>query len=180
LHDPKICGRLAISFRVEVEMDSNLSESELQTALGALIRLQEQNRRALQAKRAEAAKLTGEATKIAEAGKGIVAAINTIRKELGLPLEEHQGAPASASLNGGATDTTSEVMRIISDHQEKGGIDIDDIDAKLKQKGVTVSSRDYLNTILTRKKNKQKKLIRVDGKWLLTDKGKTEVKMRTE
>jgi hypothetical protein len=163
-------------------MEIKLAQSELQSVLATLNKFREQNRRAYEAKRAEAAKIAGELAKIAEAGKGLAAAINSVRQELGMPLEERHDAPASSSgpSRAGETDTTFEVMRIISEHQEQGGIDIDGIEAKLKERGVKVSSRDYLNTILTRKRNKQKKLTRVDGKWLLTDKGKAEVRMKTE
>jgi hypothetical protein len=162
-------------------METKLSQGELQSVLTTLNKFQEQNRRAYEAKRAESAKIAGELAKIAEAGKGLAAAINTVKRELGMPPEQHD-APASGSGSSGAgqTDTTLEVMRIISEHQEQGGIDIDGIEAKLKERGVTVSSRDYLNTILTRKRNKQKKLTRIDGKWSLTDKGKAEVRMKTE
>ena len=160
-------------------MDSNLSRTELESTLAGLVKLYEQNRRTFEVKRAEAVKITGEMAAIAEVGKGLTASMNAIKKELGLPLDE-KPQPAAGPPSEGEIDVTLEVMRIIADHQDKGGIDIDDISAELTARGIAVSSRDYLHTILNRKKNKQKKLIRVDGKWFLTDKGKAEVKMRSE
>src|SRR5215213_2865722 len=145
-------------------MDSTLSRTELQNTLTVLTKLQEQNRSALEAKRAEAVRITGELATIAEEGRSLAASIKTVRTKLGLPEEKREISRGPSS--EGEIDTTFEVMRIIADHQEKGGIDIDEIAAELKAKGIPVSSRDYLNTILTRKKNKQKKLIRVDGQWL--------------
>ena len=159
-------------------MDTNLSRTELQDTLSVLTKLQEQNRNAFQAKRAEASRIASELTGIMEEGKSLAASIKTVKAKLGMPVDEEPRSSGASS--GDVTDTTLEVMRVIAEHQDHGGISIDGIDAELKAKGIAVSSRDYLNTILTRKKNKQKKLIRVDGKWLLTDKGKAEVKMRTE
>jgi hypothetical protein len=160
-------------------MDASLSRNELHTMLEGLTKLQEQNRLVFEEKRAEAVRITGELAAIAEEGKSVAASIKAVKKRLGLPVEEPRKS-TSGPTKEGEIDVTFEVMLIIAEHQDKGGINIDGIDAELKAKGITVSSRDYLNTILTRKKNKQKKLIRVDGKWFLTDKGKAEVKMRTE
>jgi hypothetical protein len=160
-------------------MDSNLSRAELQSTLEGLTKLQEQTRRAFESKRAEAVKITGELAVIAEEGKSLAASIKAIKGRLGLPVDQPRDTPSERASEG-EIDTTFEVMRIISEHQDHGGIEIDGIDAELRAKGIIVSSRDYLHTILNRKKNKQKKLMRVDGKWFLTDKGKAEVKMRAE
>jgi hypothetical protein len=44
----------------------------------------------------------------------------------------------------------------------------------LREKGIKIT-REYLHTILNRKKNYQKKLVKENGKWFLTEKGKEEL-----
>jgi len=122
--------------------------------------------------------LQQEFTDVSRSSGNIAGSIKAIEKKLGLQPTEDVGppeAPVSAAVAG--LDNTQAVMRIVAEHNDKGGVDIDRISDLLKERGVFLKSRDYLHTILNRKKNKQKKLAKVGGKWFLTEKGKDEVRM---
>lgn len=161
-------------------MDTALSRAELTDMLPGLKRLLEANGRELLRIKAEIEALQRQYQETQRAGSNIGGSISMIEKALNLPssgVAEVTEVPQSPGSKN--SDATSVLMRIVAEHQDSGGIDIDSISDELKRRGVFLKSRDYLHTILNRKKNHQKKLIRTDGKWFLTERGKEEVKARS-
>jgi hypothetical protein len=155
-----------------------LSRKELQDMLASLKRLRDAGTEDLFRIKAQIEALQQEFTEVSRTGGNIAGSIKAIEKTLGLqPTEEVSSPEAPVSAAVGGLDNTQAVMRIVAEHNDKGGIDIDGISDLLKERGVFLKSRDYLHTILNRKKNQQKKLAKVSGKWFLTEKGKTEVRM---
>jgi Tfp pilus assembly ATPase PilU len=75
---------------------------------------------------------------------------------------------------GSPTDATKSVMQLIMENNESGGVTFDQILSVLKSQGYT-TKRDYLHTILSRKKNYQKKIKKENKRWFLTDLGKEEM-----
>ncbi len=161
-------------------MDTALSQEELTDMLPGLKRLLEAKAAELLRIKADIEALQREYQEVQRTGNNIGGSIAAIEKALNLPTSGAAlVADAPQSPETQYSDATSMLMRIVAEHQDSGGIDIDSISDELKRRGVFLKSRDYLHTILNRKKNHQKKLIRTDGKWLLTEKGKEEVKARS-
>jgi hypothetical protein len=73
-------------------------------------------------------------------------------------------------------DASEAAMRIVAAKNVSGGITFDEVLRALQEQGYNIE-REYLHTILNRKKNYQGKLRRDEDtkKWFLTDKGKQEL-----
>jgi len=155
---------------------SDLTKSELQDTLRSLKRLHEASIQDFQRKQVQYAELSEALGALAQSVKNIEGSIAAVNRALGLPQE--QAAPLATAGDGETetVDTTRTVMNIIASKHDSGGITFDQVFQSLKDQGVEIS-REYLHTILNRKKNRQKKLEKRGDKWFLTDKGKEELGM---
>lgn len=158
---------------------SELSKSELEETLKNLRRLYETARRDYEKKYIEYQEFGRELNSISDSAKSFRASIMAVEKALGLsseqiPLPEGEVKPGAP---GTPADATKTVMRLVAEHNESGGIGFDQILQVLRSHGHK-TKRDYLHTILSRKKNYQKKLLKQNGKWFLTDLGKEEMGMK--
>jgi hypothetical protein len=154
-------------------------EGELQETLRGLERLHQAAVREYQRKQAEYQALSRELSELAVSVKNLWGSIGAVKHALGLPIAERAAqpelvAPPLVEMPSGAMGVTETVMYIVAQHQDSGGIGFDEILQDLTGRGHAIT-REYLHTILNRKKNHQKKLVRNSGKWFLTDKGKAEL-----
>lgn len=155
---------------------TKLTKSELEETLRNLRRLYEAAIRDHQQKYIEYQEFGRELNSILDRAKSYRASIMAVEKDLGLsskqiPLPEGDVKP------GTPADATKTVMRFIAEHNESGGATFDQILRVLRSEGYN-TKRDYLHTILSRKKNYQKKLTKQNGKngkWFLTDLGKEDL-----
>jgi len=65
-------------------------------------------------------------------------------------------------------------MLIVARYHDRGGITFERIYSITQEEGLKVD-REYLHTVLNRKRRRQKKLEKRDDKWFLTDMGKEEL-----
>jgi len=152
---------------------SGLPKTELESSLRDLKRLYEAAAQEYQEKYLHYQEVGRELVTIQDSLKGFRTSIATVEKALGLSSEQIP-LPQGEVKRGAPPDATETVMRLVAAHHEEGGITFDQILNTLRSEGHK-TKRDYLHTILNRKKNYQKKLTKQNGKWLLTDKGKEEV-----
>jgi len=138
-----------------------------------LRRLYEATSRDYEKKYIQYQELSRDLTSISDSAKSFRASIMSIEKDLGLPSEQIP-LPEGEVKPGTPADATKTVMRLVAEHNQSGGIGFDQILNVLRKEGHK-TKRDYLHTILSRKKNYQKKLIKQNGKWFLTDLGKEEM-----
>jgi hypothetical protein len=153
---------------------SGMSRAELEETLSRLKRLHDATRRNYDQKFIEYDEMARELNSLAESLKSIKGSMTAIERDLGLSSEQIRLPDLPEVKVGKPMDTTETVMRLIAAKNESGGITFDEILQALRDKGIKVT-REYLHTILNRKKNYQKKLIKQNGKWLLTDLGKQEL-----
>ena len=155
---------------------TDLSKTELEETLKNLRRLYEAANRDHEKKYIQYQEIGRELNSISESAKTFRASILAVEKALGLPSEQIP-LPERDVKPGSPADATKTVMRLIAEHNESGGITFDQILRALRSEGHN-TKRDYLHTILSRKKNYQKKLTKQNGKngkWFLTDLGKEEL-----
>jgi hypothetical protein len=157
---------------------SGLPKQELADTLQSLRRLLEASQHDYQIKTKQYEDLSGELNALGNSIRSLMGSIAAVERALGLPPEEQSKIPAISPPKNPAqsVDATETVMRIVASHHNADGITINGIAQELKEQNVEIS-REYLHTILNRKKNHQKKLTKVDGNWFLTDKGMEEVGM---
>ena len=153
---------------------SELSKQELEETLKNLRRLHEGALRDYQKKYIEYQELGRELNAISDSAKSFRASIMAVEKALGLSSEQIALPKAEIIKPGSPTDATKSVMQLITENNESGGITFDQILNALRSQGYK-TKRDYLHTILSRKKNYQKKLRKENGRWFLTDLGKQEM-----
>lgn len=158
-----------------------ISKDELQETLRGLERLHQATVQEYQQKEEEYQVLSRRLSDLATSAKNLWGSIGAVKRALGLPVDERPLRPQSVApplvdvpsgeVGQGITET---VMRIVAQNHDSGGIGFDEILQTLAGHGHKIT-REYLHTILNRKKNHQKKLVRENGKWFLTDKGKMEL-----
>lgn len=153
---------------------AEITKTELEEMLASLKRLHDATRRRYDQKFIEHEQLAREINSLAESMKSIKGSMVAIERNLGLSSEQIRLPDVPEVKIGKPMDTTETVMRMIAAKNESGGITFDEIFQGLKDKGIKIT-REYLHTILNRKKNYQKKLKKENGKWFLTDKGKEEL-----
>jgi hypothetical protein len=119
--------------------------------------------------------LSREIAVLGDSIRSIKGSLDAVERALGLSPEQVR-LPETRELKlGKPVGDTEAAMRIVASRQESGGISFDEILRELHSQGRRVT-REYLHTILNRKKNYQGKLSRDEnGKWFLTDKGKQEL-----
>jgi hypothetical protein len=155
---------------------TDLSKSELEETLKNLRRLHEAANREHEKKYIQYQELGRELNSILDSAKSFRASIIAVEKALGLSSEQIPLPEEKVKL-GTPADATKTVMRVIAEHNESGGVTFDQILRVLRSEGHK-TKRDYLHTILSRKKNYQKKLTKQNGKngkWFLTDLGKEDL-----
>ena len=157
-------------------------KDELHETLRGLERLHQAAVQEYQRKQVEYQALSRQLSDLAVSVKNLWGSIGAVKHALGLSVDDpgtqpEPVAPALVDMPNGEIGVTETVMRIVAQHQDSGGIRFDEILQDLTGRGHTIT-REYLHTILNRKKNHQKKLIRDNGKWFLTDKGKVELGIR--
>lgn len=160
---------------------ADLSKNELEETLKNLRRLYEVANRDYEKKYIKYQELGRELNSISDSAKTFRASILEVEKALGLPSEQIP-LPEREVKPGTPVDATKIVMRFIAEHNESGGVTFDQILRVLRSEGHQ-TKRDYLHTILSRKKNYQKKLRKQggkNGKWFLTDLGKEELAIAKE
>jgi len=155
---------------------TELSKRELEETLRNLRRLYDTAIRDHQQKYIEYQEFGRQLNLILDRAKSYRASIMAVEKDLGLSSEQIP-LPEGDVEPGTPADATKTVMRLIAEHNESGGVTFDQILRVLRNEGHK-TKRDYLHTILSRKKNYQKKLTKQggkNGKWFLTDLGKEEL-----
>lgn len=155
-----------------------MSNREIEELLNGTRKMLELKRQERATKMAQFDALGRELTGLGNSIKSLEGTVVTYEQALGLPPESGgmaiADAPGAAEPLSESRDTTRAVMEIVAGRNASGGITIDQIAAALKDQGFEVT-REYLHTILNRKKNHQKKLTKDEGKWFLTEKGKEEL-----
>lgn len=161
-------------------MTSKVPKNELQETLQGLRNVLEANEQEYRAKKGQFDDLAKELNGLQSSIASLKGSIMIVERALGLaPTQEQPAEPAPAKIGGGGevVDTSKTVMGIVASRNESGGMTFDELFDVVKEKNLNVT-REYLHTILNRKKNHQKKLAKVEGRWFLTDKGKEELGMK--
>jgi hypothetical protein len=161
---------------------AGLPKAELESTLKGLRRMFEASRADYERKKIQYQFLGQELTDLGGSIRSLGGSIIAIEAALGLPVESvevvvpvtAESPPSEAKAGSKEKGVTEAVMKIVAQHQEIGGIEFDEILKELANQGIVIT-REYMHTVLNRKKNHQKKLMRMDGQWFLTDKGKAEV-----
>jgi len=157
---------------------AELSREDLEGTLERLRRLYEAARRAYNEKSIQVEELSRELGGLGESMRNLKGSMAMIERSLGLASESEQiPLPEGPGVRSGKALGSSEAaMKIIAAKNDSGGITFDGILQALHDQGHTIT-REYMHTILNRKKNYQKKLVRENGRWFLTDRGKQELGM---
>jgi hypothetical protein len=161
--------------------NSGLGKSALEQTLANMELLRDAKRKELAIKKREYERLENELRAAGTALHNISGSILSLRQDLGLeesePILTMQDArPADAEQKDG-TDQTRAAMLVVARYHDRGGLPFEHIHKILHDEGVDVD-REYLHTILNRKRTRQGKLAKTNGRWFLTDKGKEEVGMK--
>jgi len=152
---------------------SDLPKEALEESLNTLRRLFDAAAEEYQKKYLQFQALGNELSGITESMKSFRSSIAAVEKLLGVSRQQVL-LPEGEIRREIPIDATETVMRIVAAHHDSDGISFDEIFQSLKTQGYK-TSREYLHTILNRKKNYQKKLKKENGRWFLTDKGKEEL-----
>lgn len=143
----------------------------LQATLDTLLKIHDAALRDYNQKRAEVSRIQ---TELSQAGKTIDSLSGTIRIiQAQLGVAEDERIPSSN--NGQSTDrktVTQTVLEVIGEHDARGGIAYQDILSIARRKGVE-SAEDYLKAVFYRLQHRDKKIVNIDKRWQLTDKGRT-------
>jgi hypothetical protein len=159
-------------------ISSKLPKEELQETLQGLKRLLEVNEQEYHSKKAQYEQLLEELSGLGSSIKNLRGSVAAVERALGIapvqPEKPTEPAPMKDGSGGETVDASRFVMGIVANHNDSGGITFDEVFEAVKGQKLDVS-REYLHTILNRKKNHQKKLSKADGRWFLTEKGKEEL-----
>jgi hypothetical protein len=152
---------------------TEMSRSDRQLALETLKRLYDSARREYEQKAIKYDELGKELMGISESLRSYKGSIASVERELG--LSEQIDLPDAPEVRIGkqkSMDASEATMRIVAAKNEN--ITFDEILQTLIAQGYKIT-REYMHTVLNRKKNYQKKLDKKNGKWFLTEKGKQEL-----
>lgn len=153
---------------------TGMPKTELEETLIRLKRLHDATRRDYDQKYVQYQELGRDLQSLGESIKSIKGSMATIERALGLTSEQIHLPDAPDVKLGKPVDTTETAMRIVAAKNDSDGVTFDEVLRALHEQGHKVT-REYLHTILNRKKNYQKKLVRQNDRWFLTDKGKEEL-----
>jgi|GEM_PF-6578534 len=159
--------------------NSGLDKSALEQTLANMELVQEAKRKELAIKKREYERLEGELRAVATALHNINGSILSLRQDLGLedesePILKMQDARPVEAETKEDTDQSRAVMLVVARFHDRGGIPFEHVLKTLHSEGVGID-REYLHTVLNRKRTRQGKLSKVNGRWFLTDKGKAEL-----
>ena len=157
---------------------AELSKEELEATLERLKRLFVAAARDYNEKSIQLEKLGRESAALGESMRNLKGSIAMIERALGVSSgSEQMPLPQPLEVKAGKSFGASEAaMKIVAAKNDSGGITFDGILQALHDQGHKVT-REYMHTILNRKKNYQKKLVREKGRWFLTDRGRQELGM---
>jgi hypothetical protein len=158
---------------------SGLDKSELESTLKNLELLRDAKKRELDGLRLQHQRIEGEMRSANAAIYNLNGSILALRESLGLEEEEQailmfQEAHPETEPRGPIVDNSRAIMLIVARYHDRGGISFERIYSITQEEGLKVD-REYLHTVLNRKRRKQGKLAKRDDKWFLTDKGKEEL-----
>lgn len=157
---------------------SGMTKAELEETLAGFRKFYEASRRAYDQKSLQFEELRRELDSLADSIKNVRGSMAAVQRALGLSPEQIPLPEDSPALRrpGKPMGVTEAAMRLVAAKEESGGITFDEILRALHDQGFKTLTREYLHTILNRKKNYQKKLYRDEKKrWFLTAKGKEEI-----
>jgi len=153
---------------------SGLSRADMEDMLEKFKRLLTASTREYEQKYLQYEELSRDLSHLGESLKNIKGSITAVERALGLEAEQIR-LPETADLKlGKPVGDTEAAMRIVAAHNESGGIGFDHILKELHRQGRSVT-REYLHTILNRKKYKGKLHRDENEKWFLMEKGKQEL-----
>lgn len=160
---------------------SEMPKEELEETLASLKRLFDVSRRDYEKKYMQYEELSRDINSLSESIRNIKGSMAAVERALGLTPEQIR-LPDTPEVRqiGKPVGVTEAAMRLVAAKHESGGITFDEILAALHEQGYKKLTREYLHTVLNRKKNYQGKLVREDGQWFLTDKGKQDLGIETE
>jgi hypothetical protein len=153
---------------------SEMPKAELEETLASLKRLFDVSRRDYDSKYLQYEELSRDLSSLGESIRSIKGSMAAVERALGLTPEQIRLPDTPEVRPLGRPGVTEAAMRIVAAANESGGVTFDEILKGLHEQGYKIT-REYLHTVLNRKKNYQKKLVRTNGKWFLTDKGKQEL-----
>lgn len=166
---------------------ANMARAELEETLARFKKVLGVTLQEYQQKYVQFQDLSRELTALGDSVKNLKGSVATIERALGLSSESEQIAlPANDQLvpleevdkvRVGKMDASEAAMRIVASQNDSGGITFNEIFHALNGQGYKVS-REYMHTILNRKKNYQKKIEKRGDKWFLTEKGKEELGLK--
>lgn len=158
---------------------SGLQRSEIESTLKNLELLRDAKRREIDALRLQLQRVEAELRVANLALQNLNGSILALRGDLGLEDQEQailmfQEAQSEQPRRERLIDNSRAIMLIVARYHDRGGITFEQIYKTAKEDGLDVT-REYVHTVLNRKRRRQKKLDRRDDKWFLTDKGKEEL-----
>lgn len=161
---------------------SGLERSELEKTLHNLELVRDAKRQEMDAWRRQQRELEVSLRTGGTALQNLDGSILAIREALGLEVEGQgilvmQEAHPDSDHFSEAIDKSRAIMLIVARHHDRGGIGFEQIYKIAQEEGLGVD-REYLRTVTNRKRARQRKLAKRDGKWFLTDKGKEELGIR--
>jgi len=156
---------------------SGLDKSELENTLKNLEVLRDAKKREVESLRFQYQRIETEMRSANTAIHNLNGSILALRESLGLEDEEQailMFQEAHTEPRDQLIDNSRAIMLIVARYHDRGGIGFTQI-YKITQEEELGVTREYLHTVLNRKRNRQGKLVKRDGKWFLTDKGKEEL-----
>ena len=159
---------------------SGLDRSEIESTLRNLELVRDAKRREIDTLRVQLQRVEAELRSANIALQNLNGSILALRGSLGLEDEEQailMFQEAQPEPREPAIDNSRAIMLIVARYHDRGGIAFEQIYQTAKAEGLDIT-REYVHTVLNRKRRRQKKLDRRDDKWFLTDKGKEELGIR--
>jgi hypothetical protein len=158
---------------------SGLDKSELENTLRNLELLRDAKKREVDTLRQQHQRIESEMRSANTAIHNLNGSILALRESLGLEDEEQailmfQEVNPETEPRGPIVDNSRAIMLIVARYHDRGGISYERIYSIAQDEGLKVD-REYLHTVLNRKRRRQKKLEKRDEKWFLTEKGKEEL-----
>jgi hypothetical protein len=160
--------------------DSGLSRAEVEATLKNLELLREAKKREVESLKRQYQRMEADLRSAALALHNLNGSILSLEESLGLETGEQTVLVAPEGPGERTTanvDKSRAIMLIIARHNDLGGIGFEPIFKIAQDKGLDID-REYLHTVLNRKRRAQGKLSKSNDKWFLTDKGKQELGIR--
>jgi type II secretory pathway component PulJ len=157
---------------------SGLEKVEMERTLHNLERVRDAKKQELNRLKQQYQKLEADLRSAGTALHNLTGSILALREDLGLEGEGEQNIltfqEAHPEPKEPVIDSSRAIMLIVARYHDRGGIGFERIYSITQEEGLKVD-REYLHTVLNRKRRRQKKLEKRDDKWFLTDKGREEL-----